>query len=316
VLLNAHYDSVSTGYGATDDGVGVISLLQLIRYFTTSGHRPKKGIVALFNNGEEDGLHGARAFSQHPMSLFTHTFVNLEGAGAGGRAVLFRTTDAEVTKAYKKSPHPFGTIIGGDGFKTGFIRSQTDYVVFDDILGMRGLDIAFWQPRARYHTDQDDLRHTSRDSIWHMLSAALHTTKELASDTSSTFNAPRADHARGKVNSGKGSNGVWYDLFGKAFVLFQLRTLFAWSLTFLIVGPLAIAVLVFLLIRNDKFYFFSANTSHGPTDQAGELIPLQGWRGAFRWPVTIIAAAALTFGSAFLLKKVNPLIVYSSPYAV
>ncbi|KAF7128544.1 hypothetical protein CNMCM5793_003332 [Aspergillus hiratsukae] len=31
VLVNAHYDSVSTGYGATDDGVGVVSCLQLIK---------------------------------------------------------------------------------------------------------------------------------------------------------------------------------------------------------------------------------------------------------------------------------------------
>ncbi|KAK3100878.1 hypothetical protein LTR53_018858, partial [Teratosphaeriaceae sp. CCFEE 6253] len=27
VLVNAHYDSVSTGYGATDDGVGVVTVL-------------------------------------------------------------------------------------------------------------------------------------------------------------------------------------------------------------------------------------------------------------------------------------------------
>jgi len=45
ILVNAHYDSVSTGYGATDDGVGVITVLQLIKFFTTPGNRPKKGVV-------------------------------------------------------------------------------------------------------------------------------------------------------------------------------------------------------------------------------------------------------------------------------
>lgn len=44
VLVNAHYDSVSTGYGATDDGVGVVTVLQLIKYFTTPGNTPKKGM--------------------------------------------------------------------------------------------------------------------------------------------------------------------------------------------------------------------------------------------------------------------------------
>ena len=45
ILVNAHYDSVSTGYGATDDGVGVVTVLQLIKFFTTAGNRPKKGVV-------------------------------------------------------------------------------------------------------------------------------------------------------------------------------------------------------------------------------------------------------------------------------
>lgn len=104
VLVNAHYDSVSTGYGATDDGVGVVTVLQLIKYFTLPGNQPKKGIVALLNNGEEDFLNGVRAYTQHPLSKFAYTFLNLEGAGAGGRAMLFRSTDAQVTEAYAESP--------------------------------------------------------------------------------------------------------------------------------------------------------------------------------------------------------------------
>lgn len=315
ILVNAHYDSVATGFGATDDGVGVITVLQMIRYFTTSGNRPKKGIVALLNNGEEDFLNGARAYTQHPMSLFTHTFLNLEGAGAGGRAVLFRTTDTEITRAYAGSPNPFGTVVAADGFKQGFIRSQTDYVVFEGVLGLRGLDVAFWDPRARYHTNQDDARHTSIDSVWHMVSASLSTLKSLTSDTSDTFNSARGDNERGKVKNGKGSDGVWFDLFGKGFAVFGLRTLFAWSLTFLIACPLAAILIIYLLVQHDKFYFFSATTHHGDSED-GELVPLHGWRGAFRWPLTFVAASGLTIGSGLLIAKINPLIVYSSQYAV
>jgi len=57
-LFNDLNCSVSTGFGATDDGIGVITVLQLIRFFTTSGNEPKKGIVAMLNNGEEDFLNG------------------------------------------------------------------------------------------------------------------------------------------------------------------------------------------------------------------------------------------------------------------
>lgn len=59
VLFSAHYDSVSTASGATDDGMGVATLLQLITYFVE--HRPKRTAVFNINNGEEDWLNGAHA---------------------------------------------------------------------------------------------------------------------------------------------------------------------------------------------------------------------------------------------------------------
>ncbi|KAK6611904.1 peptidase family m28 family [Botrytis cinerea] len=294
VMVNAHFDSVSTGFGATDDGVG-------------------KGFVALFNNGEEDGLYGAKAFLSHPMARFVHTFLNLEGAGAGGRATLFRSTDSEVTRAYAHAKHPFGTVVSSDGFSLGYVRSETDYVVFR-AEGYRGLDVAFWQPRSQYHTDQDDAKHTSIDSLWHMLSASVATTRSLTKDTGNTFLGPRGDDKVGKVSNGKGSDGVWFDIFGTVFAVFKLRTLFAWSLTLLIAAPLMLFAVSYLLNRQDKFYFFAGSIkAKGPED---EPISLGGWRGAFRYPITLIITCAITFGCASLINKINPMIVYSSPYSV
>ncbi|KAG4411936.1 hypothetical protein IFR04_014934 [Cadophora malorum] len=312
VMVNAHFDSVSTGYGATDDGVGVVTALQLVKYFTTPGNTPKRGVIVLLNNGEEDGLYGAKAFLSHPMATFVHAFLNLEGAGAGGRAMLFRSTDSEVTRAYAKAPHPLGTVVSADGFALGFIRSETDYVVFR-AEGYRGLDVAFWEPRARYHTDQDDAKHTSRDSLWHMLSASVATMEHLTSHTKQ-FVGPRGDHATGKVKNGRGSDGVWFDLFGKTMAVFRLRTLFAWSLTILIATPLILMLVSYLLARQDKYYLFAGAVK--PEGHESEAVSLKGWRGAFRFPVVLIISGAITFGAAFLLRKFNPLIVYSSQYAV
>jgi hypothetical protein len=315
VLVNAHYDSVPSGYGATDDGVGVITVLQLISFFTTPGNIPKRGVVALLNNGEEDYLNGAYAFTQHPISKFPHAFLNLEGAGAGGRAVLFRSTDTEVTKAYKKSPHPFGTVISADGFKRGLVRSQTDYVVFNGELGMRGLDVAFMAPRSRYHTVEDSARFTSVDSLWHMLSAAITTMESLTSDTNFRFDGPAT--VDGGVHSGRGSDAVWFDLFGRAFAVFQLRTLFAISVTLLIVTPLILIGTNILLSRADKWYLF-ARKKHLQSldDDDDDIIPLDGFRGFFRFPIAFIVATAAVVGLAFLVTKINPYIVHSSEYAV
>ncbi|KAJ5587047.1 uncharacterized protein N7459_002812 [Penicillium hispanicum] len=311
VLVNAHYDSVSTGYGATDDGVGVVTCLQLLRYFLTPGHAPRRGLVVLFNNGEEDYLNGARAYSQHPMAKFAHTFLNLEGAGAGGRATLFRSSDTEVTQAYAKSKYPFGSVLSANGFEKGLITSQTDYVVLDGMLGLRGLDVAFFEPRARYHTDQDDARHTSMDSLWHMVSASVATTTGLVSDDTDRFDGHLRDD--GTVPSGTGTRAVWFDLFGSTFAVFQLHTLFALSVTLLIVAPLTLLVTSIILSKADKMYLFRSSVT---LDISDEKVQLRGLRGFFRFPFLIVIPTAVTVGFAYMVTKLNPYIAHSSAYAV
>ncbi|KAI0124161.1 hypothetical protein BJ170DRAFT_585983 [Xylariales sp. AK1849] len=314
VLVNAHFDSVPTGYGATDDGMAVVSVMQLVKYFTTPGNQPQRGIVALLNNNEEEGLLGAYAFGAHPLMPFCHVFLNLEGAGAGGKPILFRTTDAEVTNAYKGAPNPLGTVVFKDGWDLHVIRSSTDFDVFNKTYGMRGLDVAFYRPRSRYHTNQDDARHASKASLWHMLSVSLHTMKRLSGDTGDTFIGNRQTGERKKVSNGIGSDGVWFDLVGKTFVLFGLRTLFAWSLVLLIATPLVLMLLTYLLIRQDKYYFFSGSKSAYKGSDL-EPVTLGGRKGMLRFPFALAVASASVFGTALLVKKINPFAIYTYEYA-
>jgi hypothetical protein len=298
VLVNSHFDSVPSAYGATDDGVGTITTLQLLRYFTTPGNQPRRGIVLLFNDAEEDGLLGACAFAKSPLQPAIATFLNLEGAGAGGRAALFRTTDLEVTRAYKGSPEPFGSVVGTDGFKMGWIRSETDYRVWNDAFGYRGLDMAFYAPRVRYHTQQDDRRHTGRDSVWHMLSSALTTVVNLSGEVGDA------------VDEGT-TTGVWFDLFGDSMVLFALRGMFAWSLTILVAAPLILALFSYILYKCDKDYLLTSSVK-----VYGEKISIGGLKGLFRFPFALVVSVSLVIGAALLLRKKQPFIIYSSPYAV
>lgn len=308
VLVNAHYDSVSTGFGATDDGVGVVTILQLIKYYTTPGNQPARCLVALLNNGEEDYLNGARAFAKHPLSDSVDAFVNLEGAGAGGRAAMFRSTDADITKAYRKSPYPFGTAASADGFRQGLVRSQTDYVIFNEDLGYRGIDVAFLEPRAKYHTSSDSARETSVDSVWHMLSAALATTQSLVGDS------------RDSWQPYKGSEAVYFDLFGRALGLINLGELIDASAALIVVGPVLVIVAGFLLSSRGKFYIFATqlrfNPLHPGTPYGESTVELQGRRGFFRAPVTFVLTTAVVVIMALLISKVNPFIIYSSPYSI
>ena len=311
VLVNAHYDSVSTGFGTTDDGMGVVTILQLIKYFSTN--QPRNGVVALLNNGEEDFLNGARVFSQHPMAKLPTTFLNLEGAGAGGRATLFRSTDTEVTRFYQNAKFPFGTVVSSDAFKRGIIRSETDYSFFYGFLGLRGLDVAFFEPRARYHSDEDDTKHASKASLHHMMSAAFATMEGLTSDSTSEFDIKGHKHRKDAAR--KGSDAVWFDIFGSVFAVFTLRTLFAISVTLLVIGPITLMIVGALLWKFDKLYIFSLS-KQGRWTESDEKISIKGLHGLTRWPIGFVLATAAVIGLAFLMTTANPYILYSSPYAV
>jgi len=314
VLVNAHYDSVSTGYGATDDGMAVVSVLQVIQAFTHQSRkgdgRIKRGLIALLNNGEEDYLNGAAAWSIHPMANLSHSFLNLEGAGAGGRAILFRSTDAEVTRWYQHSKRPLGTVVASDGFKQGLVKSQTDYKIFTEQLGMRGLDVAFWEPRSRYHTQDDDVKHSSKESLWHMLGSSLQTLQAATSDTTRQFDRDSGPPA------GTGHTGVWFDLFGRSFAVLRLHTLFALSITFIVVPFVLMALTTYFLYTNNKLYYLSNTPLVPQPRRSSNARTTRGWRGLLRFPVAFIIATGATIGLAFLVHKVNPMIAYSSQYTV
>jgi hypothetical protein len=271
--------------------------------------------VLLFNNGEEDFLNGARAFVRHPIAQYPRTFLNLEGTGGGGRAAMFRSTDSEVTNAYAKAPFPYGSVVTRDGFDLRLIRSETDYVVFNGELGLRGLDVAYMDPRSKYHTRDDDTRDTSIDSMWSMLSGAVVTVKGLSSDTGDTFEGDGKKRNDGRVNAGKGSPAVWFDMFGETFAVLKLHDMFAISVTLLVVAPLALIGLQVMLGRFDKAYMFTSKKYLHSSDD-DQAVRLDGWRGLFRFPIAFVLATAAAVALAFLQTKVNPHVVYSSQYAV
>jgi hypothetical protein len=144
-----------------------------------------------------------------------------------------------------------------------------------------------------------------------MLSASIATVKGLAADTSSEFDGRSAEE--GKVSSGRGTDAVWFDIFGEIFVVFQLHTLFAISVTLLVVTPMILIGFTILLVQLDKFYLFSGKKLLLGED---EPVNFDGWRAIFRFPVSFALAGAGTVGLAFVVTKVNPYIISSSEYSV
>ncbi|KAF8997416.1 hypothetical protein BDQ17DRAFT_1363327 [Cyathus striatus] len=288
VLFSAHFDSVSTAPGVTDNAIAVASLLALLEYLTT--HHVKRTAIFNFNNGEEDGLNGAHAFLEHPWSKITHKFLNLEGAGAGGQPLLFRSTSLSPINNYiSQSPH--GTVISADAFLRGVVRSRTDFSVFMNGLGndtkMEGLDIAFYTNRAFYHTTHDSIRgaEDAKGSLWSMLST-VHTT------ALSMLDDPLED-GEGEVEPVCADG--WGEVLGRWFVAFTQASMLQFC--FALIG--APGPLIFWAATAQPF---SAKTS-----------PARGWISFWAsFFLSILAQAALVF----VVLKYNPYIVHAHSYTL
>jgi hypothetical protein len=93
------------------------------------------------------------------------------------------------------------------------------------------------------------------------------------------------------VDAGTGSPGVWFDMFGRAFAVFQLHTLFALSITLLVVAPVFLVLTMTALYSVDRLYLFSKSKIHHTPD-GDEVVPLYGWRGFFRFPLIFALSCA------------------------
>ncbi|KZT72372.1 hypothetical protein DAEQUDRAFT_664218 [Daedalea quercina L-15889] len=318
VLFSAHYDSVSTAPGATDDGMGVVTLVELVRYLAVPEHRPRRTAVFFWNNGEEDGLNGAYAYWKHPWSNLTASFLNLEGAAAGGRPILFRSTSQAVTRAYasKDISHLQADVLTGDAFKRGVIRSGTDYQVYAEGLKgtqdpMNGLDIAFYKNRAFYHTPRDSIPGMGygegKKALWAMLETARGAGLALLNDDDT-------------VDDG-GSSGVYFDLFRSRLILFSMQALFVTNVVLLVIGPIVtIVLLAFLVIATKKSG--SGLAGHISEDE----VPANNWTkvkkasriilGWGRFWIALIIGILTHVGLVAGYLNVNPYVVHAHPYVV
>ena len=62
VIIGGHIDSWDLGTGATDNGTGIMAALEAARALKAVGVKPRRTIRFVLFSGEEEGLHGSRAY--------------------------------------------------------------------------------------------------------------------------------------------------------------------------------------------------------------------------------------------------------------
>ena len=180
LLLVSHYDSTAAGPGASDDGIGIASMLEVAALLRGRGlARP---VTFLFNEGEESGLIGARAFLERdPLAARVDVAVNLESRGVSGPAIMFETSrpNAAAIALYRSAAaRPVGNSLSTDLY--GLIPNSTDVSVFAERRGWTILNFAVIGNETRYHSAGDDLAALDRRSLQHMGEQALQVAERAA----------------------------------------------------------------------------------------------------------------------------------------
>jgi Peptidase family M28 len=167
LLLVSHYDSTPTGPGASDDGIGVASMLEVAHVLR--GQRLSRPVTFLFDEGEEAGLIGARAFLERdPLASRVTTAVNVESRGVNGPAIMFETSrpNGPAIGLYRAAvARPVANSLSTDLY--GLIPNSTDVAVLDE-RPWTILNFAVIGNETRYHSAGDDLASLDRRSVQHM----------------------------------------------------------------------------------------------------------------------------------------------------
>lgn len=87
VILSAHLDSWDGGTGATDNGTGTITMMEVARILKEVYPNPKRTIIIGHWGSEEQGLNGSRGFVEDHPEIMKNTQVALNQDNGTGRVV-------------------------------------------------------------------------------------------------------------------------------------------------------------------------------------------------------------------------------------
>lgn len=185
----------------------------------------KRPVILLFNEGEELGLVGARAFLADPLSRNVGSLINLEARGVRGPVNMFETSRpnaAPIAIFAHAVKRPAANSLSTDVYR--LMPNYTDVNSFSE-RGWLTLNLAPIGNETRYHSAGDELAALDPATLQHMGDQTLALTQALANGTPER----------------KSGNRIFMDLSGRALISLPLIA-GAVLLVLLLVGFAAAAV--------------------------------------------------------------------------
>ncbi len=165
MIVGGHLDSWDLAQGATDNGTGSVVVLETARLLVKSGLKPRRTIRFVLFTGEEQGLHGSKAYvTQHKDELPRISACLVHDTGTGkviGMGLRHRPILRPLLEKELASLHGLGLT----NFQAAYITGS-DHASFDR-AGVPGL--MFWQELAGYRLSH----HTPADTVDRAIEANL-----------------------------------------------------------------------------------------------------------------------------------------------
>ena len=172
LLLLSHYDSAAIpSFGTSDDGTGLVTILESVRAYLASGARPKNDIIILFSDAEELGLDGAKLFvNDHPWINDVRLVLNFEARGTSGPSNMILETNGGnshlIKEFVKANPEfPVASSLMYSVYK--MLPNDTDSTVFRESADIDSFFFAFIDSHFNYHTANDNMYHLDWNSLMH-----------------------------------------------------------------------------------------------------------------------------------------------------
>lgn len=221
ILVSSHIDTVFAGEGAGDCSSCVAVMLELARGVSQWAHGFKNAVIFLFNTGEEEGLNGAHSFmTQHPWSDTVRVAVDLEAMGIGGKSSIFQAGPHPwaIENFASVAKYPSAQIVAQDIFASGAIKSATDFQIYKELGGLSGLDFAFVDNTAVYHTKNDKLKLLKSGSLQHLGENMLVFLLHAAASPS----LPESRAVESDLESNQ-EKAIYFDILGTYMITFRQR---------------------------------------------------------------------------------------------
>ncbi|EXC48064.1 Endoplasmic reticulum metallopeptidase 1 [Morus notabilis] len=133
--------------------------------------------------------------------------IDLEAMGIGGKSSIFQAgpNPWAIENFAMVAKYPSGQIIAQDLFSSGAVKSATDFQVYKEVAGLSGLDFAYTDNTAVYHTKNDKFELLKPGSLQHLGENML----AFLLQTARSSHLPKSSAVEEEENTGHSSLAVF-----------------------------------------------------------------------------------------------------------